>query len=815
MHMRTLTTTGLLVLCTLSGVFIFTSRPALAGIGHKYLSQIAEVPANPAEPGLVSGPFAQLAGLTTDSNNLYVLDAGNATVDEFNAANEFGEQISGAGVFPFPSSRGTSVAVNEATHDIYVDYQGSKEGRSIDLVGVLSATGESLAIWTGEDSPSKTFGSAYSFVAADNSTDPSDPAAGNVYVTDSEDGGVDVLRPDASGQERYVTRFTGVNTPNGFFYPGGVSVDDETGDVAVTDVENNGVVDVFRPRTVDEYEFLFQLTGPPGGVFKHGAASSSVAIYSSDGDIYVADDGAGVAGNEAVVYQFSSSGSYLGQVTGTPSGSFGELTGLAVGAAGDLYVAEKNAVNVFAPNSPAPGAITEASSNLRGGSVTLNGTVDPSGVEVTVCEFEYGTTGSYGSTAPCDPAPGSGTSPVPVSANLTGLTPGTTYHDRLVVTYADGTVRGLDDSFTTPVPKVFVGRPSSVRSASAILTGTVENPHEVDIAACQFEYGTVSFGEFTAPCAPGPGLAGGAVAAEITGLAFDSAYRYRLAITLAGGETLYSTEENLATPPLVAGSALASGITSFAATLTGVIEAGQVTPTYRFVYGLTSAYGFSIPQPDALTGTGGQQTVAQTLTSLQPNTTYHFALVATNFGGGESVGPDETFTTRPLVPPAVATGGSEGIGQTTATLTGSVNPEGIPTTYRFEYGMSAGYGSSWPLSQVFASDGSVSESVAIAVPNLQPGVVYHYRLVASNEDGVAYGADQSFATPAYPVSIIQEPSVLAPLKAVGKPSKPPAKRHRIRKSKTKKKKTNKHAKGTTKAKSKKTNKHHKRTSKRK
>ena len=47
------------------------------------------------------------------------------------------------------------------------------------------------------------------------------------------------------------------------------------------------------------------------------------------------------------------------------------------------------------------------------------------------------------------------------------------------------------------------------------------------------------------------------------------------------------------------------------------------------------------------------------------------------------------------------------------------------------------------------------------MPNLQPGVAYHYRIVASNEDGTSYGADQTLTTHGYPVSAIQMTPPLA------------------------------------------------------
>src|SRR5205807_10196291 len=76
----------------------------------------------------------------------------------------------------------------------------------------------------------------------------------------------------------------------------------------------------------------------------------------------------------------------------------------------------------------APTVKTEPASAVSQTSATLNATVNPNGLEVTECKFEYGTTTSYGSSAPCTPTPGSGTSAVVVSASISNLTANTTYH---------------------------------------------------------------------------------------------------------------------------------------------------------------------------------------------------------------------------------------------------------------------------------------------------------------------------------------------------------------------------------------------------
>jgi hypothetical protein len=81
-----------------------------------------------------------------------------------------------------------------------------------------------------------------------------------------------------------------------------------------------------------------------------------------------------------------------------------------------------------------------------------------------------------------------------------------------------------------------------------------------------------------------------------------------------------------------------------------------------------------------------------------------------------------------------------------ATLRARINPHGIETTYRFEYGPTAGYGSSTTEQDAGAGEGS--EAVLGHPQDLLPGTVYHYRMVATNGEGVAEGLDQTFTTQA-------------------------------------------------------------------
>ncbi len=79
----------------------------------------------------------------------------------------------------------------------------------------------------------------------------------------------------------------------------------------------------------------------------------------------------------------------------------------------------------------------------------INGLVNPGGKATTVY-FQWGTGSGYGNTTQ-ELNIGSGSAEVPVSAMISGLTPGTTYHFRVVVVANDGTTQtGYDYSFTTP-----------------------------------------------------------------------------------------------------------------------------------------------------------------------------------------------------------------------------------------------------------------------------------------------------------------------------------------------------------------------------
>lgn len=95
--------------------------------------------------------------------------------------------------------------------------------------------------------------------------------------------------------------------------------------------------------------------------------------------------------------------------------------------------------------------------------------------------------------------------------------------------------------------------------------------------------------------------------------------------------------------------------------------------------------------------------------------------------------------------PTVSTGSATSITSNSATLNGSVNPQGCETTYSFEYGRSSeGYPNSITS---FAGNGTSSKAVSTSSPlGLQPSTNYHFRLSATNSGGTTTGGSSSFTT---------------------------------------------------------------------
>ena len=222
-------------------------------------------------------------------------------------------------------------------------------------------------------------------------------------------------------------------------------------------------------------------------------------------------------------------------------------------------------------------------------------------------------------------------------------------------------------------------------------------------------------------------------------------------VAIAGTPALYGDGDALrvfatsSQPSPVVVTGAASAITPRSATLVGSVDPQGAATVFHFEYGVSDEYGSVVPAVDGDVGLELAQ-VDCDVSDLQPGTTYHFRLVATNTGG-RSYGPDLALTTLPQPAPDVSTGAASDIGDTTAILTGTVNPEGSPTSCHFQFGPTADYGSDAPKHDLGAE--STPQQVARPIVGLAPDATYHYRLVATNAAGSGYGDDSVFATTSF------------------------------------------------------------------
>lgn len=673
-------------------------------------------------PGQLKGPSA--AAVDDATHDVYVADTGNNRVEEFTAA--------GAFVLMFGKE------VNE-TKKTNVCTSAEIETEHVTCGAGVAGAGAGAAEFT------KPRG-----VAVDNSGGPD---AGDVYVADTSNGRIEVFSPTGA----YLAEFDGSKTPDGSFeHPRGLAVDG-LGDVYIAD-QFHGVVDKFAPLGAGYLAapYLHGLSNPTDVAVDSNAGSEAIYVanrftnvekfnYTTgafEGVIDAAgepntpesvaiDTGTGqvfVAGGEQVA-EYDGSGALVEGFGSFPEKSIDAVA--ADSATGNVYVVfersgsagEGGTVAVFG-SVISPTSITGAPSQEQSTSATVEGTVDPNGVAITECLFEYGPTTIYKQQppAPCAPSAaelGEGTSPVPVSAELTGLIPNDLYHYRVVAGNGSASSKGADRTFhTLAVPPAVDDRPPSaagITDRTVVLAGTVNPEH--------------------------------------------SATRYRFVYVAAAGY------DPAAPNPYAAGASSSE------------IAAGE--------------------------GFGDETVESARIRGLQPSTLYHYALVATSEAAGTAVGQDHEFMTAEPALPILGASSASAAGPTSVTLTDTVGLRGLQTSYEVDIASAVtcaagasgctGAAASYDGARIFgdAGLGAGTETLTLGLNGLEPGTTYHYRFVASNENGTSYGNDATFTTPGIPLAFLQPPTpALLPIPSFKGPGHKhkhkPAGRHKRRRARGRK-----------------------------
>ena len=391
-------------------------------------------------------------------------------------------------------------------------------------------------------------------------------------------------------------------------------------------------------------------------------------------------------GTSTGVLQMTATDAFFADVSSLAPGTTYHFRAVAVGDGTD-YGSDMT----FTTGTTPPAVTTNAASAIASSSSTLNGTLSDLGTATSVdVHFEYGTDTGYGTSTGVQPMAATDA----FFADISSLTPGTTYHFRAVAV-GDGTSYGSDVTFITgtTAPNAATDAATAVTTSSSTLNGVLNDLGSASSVQVSFEWGTtVSYGG-TTPEQPMDFT--GPFSADLSGLDSGTSYHFRAKVvgdgTVFGGDRTFTTGT---TPPAVTTDD-ASAITSSSSTLNGYLaDLGTASSVQvSFEWGLDTSYGnetpaqpltsagtaSSVPVSSEPTGMGTASSVQVSaeltsagpftadLTGLSADTTYHFRTKAA--GDDTSYGDDITFTT------AAGTGGEGEGGSGCFIATAALGPD--------------------------------------------------------------------------------------------------------------------------------------------
>lgn len=429
-------------------------------------------------------------------------------------------------------------------------------------------------------------------------------------------------------------------------------------DARVVYIGDNSAGKIFKYKISGSGPLIFTLdatfTSPTIGSEPEQIAegASKLAVDPTTGDLLVADRW------NYRVSRFDSSGKFLDSFTGeeTPAGSFVNLSSLAVGNDGDVYV-----VDVTEGDLQFEGSKSVLLRFSPGGTLDKSFSLDLHTPRTVAVDHETNTVLVTGRSSGAYTA-----QPFPIrlytiegdkvvdeydfpagyeSSIAAGLAIGAKRMYVATNTFLPQSIM-VFDAFDVPV--VALDDPTAVTTTTAMVSGTVDPLGKA--TRYHFEYsregGPV---QSTAEVDLAAAMGSQPVSAELTGLTPNSEYAVRLVAGYpATGGAIKTKPKTLKTevaPPMVTtGRAVDIGTTT--ATLLGRVNPHGEQTTYYFEYGTTTAYGQRSPDTHSDVAGNGRDPLAVHgyLKGLQPGTTYHYRVVAEN-ATGVTEGIDRTFTT--------------------------------------------------------------------------------------------------------------------------------------------------------------------------
>ena len=235
--------------------------------------------------------------------------------------------------------------------------------------------------------------------------------------------------------------------------------------------------------------------------------------------------------------------------------------------------------------------------------------------------------------------------------------------------------------------------------------------------------------------------------------------------TVAGGKVFVGCSNSVSVFGLFAGSvafsAPAYSVLKNGGTATITVNRmdgtnGAISVAYATVAGGTAASGTNyLDASGTLNWTNGESASKSFTVSIldnnQPSTNLTVNLALSAPAGGAGLGGQSTATLTILPPPTTVTLAATGITTNSATLNGSVYPNGAATKAWFLWGTTTNLGNVTSTTNIGSGTGAVAVSNTLS--GLLPGTLYYYLVTATNTYGAATTTGTNFVTLDVPRSI--------------------------------------------------------------
>lgn len=496
-----------------------------------------------------------------------------------------------------------------------------------------------------------------------------------------------------------------------------------------------------------KFEFSFDGNETPAGSF---GSVDGVAVDQSTADVYVAD-----VGND-VVDKFDAQGKYLCQVTGSSLPSLSECNGAAGSQTPEGSLALTSPAALAVDNSVGAG-----DPNV-GDLYVLDGGhgVCSSGEGVCGVVDRFGQEGAYlGQVGGPFASPVVGVA-IGASGDVwvhekSGLSSEFSPAGEPVFAFEDAAARRRGFAVGG---EVFAARAAGVERFSAsgeplgeleecgfcaVAVAVDQSTDDVYVDYARAEEPRV--GEYNAAGEPvarfaqtqlggGASEEGGVAVDPVTGTVF-------LASALVGKVFVFAPSPGPRVRLLAA-----TGVSATGATVHATVNPEGSATSYQFEYGTSTEYGQSAALSAQSAGSGQVPVpVSAELGELEGGTVYHYRVSAIDSAGDTTRSADGTFTTLPV--PRIDSATVSNLSASSADLHAKIAPESLDTRYRFEYGLSAGYGHSVPAPDQDIGSGETDVFVTQHISGLEADRTYHWRVVATGPNGTTTSVDHTFVYP--------------------------------------------------------------------